>query len=342
MILELKNHLPKKHSLVQRNDFIETHSEAVKLKKLAKKCEKRREFTKERNFGEEKHLNFINSILKKRQSQIDSQFHKNYLETCKFLDTIRAKTASRVNNNQTHMVDSRAPSSYTALKSSLSLSRTNSVIVPPETPRIARTSIATPISKIFTNQTDTSQNKCRYNRDNCFSRNSQFDETSEIYDQCKSSLNSLYTGSHSFNSGSSCSLFPCSLLQSYTSFVGEKNDRTVRRPQTTVDHARSSSSFRYETNVPVEVECFAQNENELSAIKIDHFENNISIRRPLRQKQSLKDFELKISALEKQAKYCKELNHKVFNLGDRNICYGLETSNRKFHRQLRLISDFVR
>ena len=351
MILEQKRQLSsflKQYSFVQRNDFTDTHPDIVRLKNLAKKSEKMRVFTKEKNSGEEKHLIFINSILKKRQSQIDLKLNKNYSETCKFLKIINTRTASHSDTNQNNTFDSRVPSRYTNVKSAFSISTTNSVIIPPAKTQIPRSTLATtPISKIFTNQNDTSQNKCRYNRENCFSRNSssQFDENSEIYDQGKSSLSSSSTGSSSFASGSSCSLYPCSLLHSYTSIVGEKNDRKVKRPQTTVDHVRQrSSSFRFEPNAPVklEVECIAQNENELSAIKIDHFENNISIRRPLRQKQSLEDFEFKIKTLEKQAKYCKELNHELFNGTDRNVRYGSQSSNRKIHRQLRLIADFVR
>ena len=343
----------KKNSLAQRNDFIEANPYTVKLRKLAKKSEKIREFTKERNHVEDERLNFINSMIRKRQSQIDSNLNKKYLETCKFLDQINSRTIDhRVDDNfEKDQLDDlyEAPSRYTNTKSAFSIASANSVFIPsfskPTTAistRLPYSNMTTPIDKIFTNQSDLSQNKCIYNLENCFSRsfNTQFEEISEISsNQGKLSQNSTsptISSLSSYASGSSCSLFPCSLLQSYTSIIGEKNDRKVKRSQ------HSASILRADLKSPVEVECIAQNEYEQSEIKINHFQTNISIRRPLRQKQSLKDFEFKIRALETQVKYCKESNNKAFKTVDRNIRYGSPTLGRKIKRQIRLISDFVK
>jgi hypothetical protein len=55
----------------------------------------------------------------------------------------------------------------------------------------------------------------------------------------------------------------------------------------------------------------------------------MSIRRPLRQTHSLKDFQFKINALEAQAKYCKEQNYENFKPSDRNIRYGVPLQRKK-------------
>ena len=306
---------------------------------------------------EDKRLDFIHSLLKKRQDRITAKMNTQYDEVVKVLDEINTrtvihgfdpdddKTSVRFQESQL-----QANSRFTNIKSAYSRPSTTSIITNPTPIPTSRSSMTTPINKIFSSQQkELSASMCKFNPDNCFNKNfsTQFDETSELLQPSKISFNSTsssYMSNSSFNSGSSCNLFPCTLLQSYTSIVGSKNDRKVKRTKTALDTWSWNSNLRSESNISneVEIESCARNEQEFVQECVENFKSNLSVRRPLRKKHSFKDFELKISALEKQAKFCCNLNHETFNTTDRNIRYGQPLPRKKLYRQLKLIADFVR
>lgn len=155
--------------------------------------------------------------------------------------------------------------------------------------------------------------------------------------------------SSSTKSSFSCKLFPCSQLRSYTSILDEKNDRRIKTAPARLE-SRGSSQSRITSGISLSSgstnsyenvdENFAKSEYELSQIVSENFTKNISVRRPLRETQTLKDFQFKINALEAQAKFCKEQNYKNFKPSDRNIRYGEPLERKKIYRQLKLLAEF--
>ena len=73
---------------------------------------------------------------------------------------------------------------------------------------------------------------------------------------------------------------------------------------------------------------------------VDDLISNKSIRRPLCNLNTSKDFINKMKSLEAKAKYCQDQNKINFKKTDRNIRYGDDPPKNNIYRQLRIISKF--
>jgi hypothetical protein len=195
----------------------------------------------------------MKTVIKKRHHQIDTKLNVEYFRVKKDLKDINAKTESNNGLKTINLYNNT---------SSLSTISTNSNTTQPVI--ATRSFTSTPIDKVFTNKKEPSQNLCKYIRDNCFSK----DYNVAVDDS--ESLNSRSVTSNCSLTSSSCSLYPCALLQSYTSLVGPKNDRKVKTAPAMLD---SRSSFKSNgSNISsneVEIECFAKSEYELSQMSMN-------------------------------------------------------------------------
>ena len=126
-----------------------------------------------------------------------------------------------------------------------------------------------------------------------------------------------------------CNFFPCSLLRSYTSIVGPKNDRRIktapsRRPDDTRKSFNFKSKIKSDTQLLEEDFNFAKSEYELSKIELENFEKKISLRRPVREINSVNDLNSRIDGIETRVRFNKEKNFTQLKQADRNLRYGAE------------------
>jgi hypothetical protein len=171
------------------------------------------------------------------------------------------------------------------------------------------------------------------------------------------------------DSNQKCNIFPCALLRSYTSMIGPENDKKTQDLRTCglktvlygqfnrqnysrlTFNSEETDSTKY-SNDKITIkndleELDEENENRVeeedeafTKTIVDDLISNKSIRRPLCNLNTSKDFINKMKSLEAKAKYCQDQNKINFKKTDRNIRYGDDPPKNNIYRQLRIISKF--
>ena len=153
-----------------------------------------------------------------------------------------------------------------------------------------------------------------------------------------------------------CSTFPCTLLNSYTSMLGRQNDRTREQLESVGFKdltVRSSQLSKYSTWSSASASSRTNNNNKSTATTTSNdnqaslarkvyleFVENKSIRRPLKSAGSTKSIVERLDDLNNKVKYCREQNAINMKSEDRNIRYGGPLPKKQLYRQLRLLNQF--